>query len=73
MKKERRMPIKKTDYGICPETPLMVDTATLQSYLSCGRGSAIKIGEQACAKVCIGKRVLWNLNKIRLFVNEIAE
>lgn len=52
--------------------PIMIDTGMLQSLLSCGRATAVKIGETANAKIVCGKRVLWNIEKIKQYVNSIS-
>lgn len=54
------------------ENPAMIDTAMLQSYLSCGRPTAVKIGETANAKITLGKRVLWNVKKIDAYFEQIS-
>lgn len=49
---------------------ILISTADLQEFLSCGRSTTIKIGTEAGAKVQIGKRVLWNREKIQKYLNE---
>lgn len=51
---------------------LTVDTAKLQSLLNCGRQSAVEIGIAAGARICVGRRVLWNVAKIRKYLDEIS-
>lgn len=51
---------------------LLVDTAELQYILSCGRKTAIDIGEKSEAKVLFGRRVLWNVQKIKEHVYGVA-
>lgn len=51
---------------------ITVTTEELQSMLSCGRKSAVDIGELAEARVQIGKRVLWNVEKVRIYINLIS-
>lgn len=51
---------------------LTVDTAKLQSLLNCGRQSAVKIGIAAGARICVGRRILWNTVKIRKYLDEIS-
>ena len=48
---------------------ITVSTDTLSKLLDCGRATAIKIGTEADAKIKIGKRVLWNTEKIRGYLN----
>ena len=51
---------------------LAVSTKELQKLLSLGYSSAYKIGELANAKIMIGKRVLWNLERIKDYLDEIS-
>ena len=52
---------------------MLISTADLQEFLSCGRSTTIKIGTEAGAKIQIGKRVLWNREKIQKYLNERRE
>lgn len=49
-----------------------VTTEELQQLLSCGRKSAVDIGEKAEAKIQLGRRVLWNVEKIKTYLNLIS-
>lgn len=49
---------------------ILVDTDELKLMLSCGRITALKIGEEARARMDIGRRVLWNVQKIRNYLEE---
>ena len=51
---------------------LAVTTEDLQSILSCGRKSAVDIGEMAEAKIQLGRRVLWNVEKLKVYLNSIS-
>lgn len=51
----------------------VVDTAELQSLLSCGRKTAVEIGDHAGAKIKIGRRVLWNVNKVQQYLDNISK
>lgn len=51
---------------------LAVTTDELQSLLGCGRKSAVDIGEMAEARIQLGKRVLWNVEKVRIYLNLIS-
>lgn len=53
-------------------TKLAVTTDDLQNLLSCGRKSAVDIGEMAEAKIQLGRRVLWNVEKIKTYLNLIS-
>lgn len=52
---------------------LAVDTSELRAMLSCGRDTAVKVGTEAGARIQIGKRVLWNVEKIQAHLREISE
>lgn len=51
---------------------LAVTTEDLQNILSCGRKSAVDIGEMAEAKIQLGRRVLWNVEKLKVYLNSIS-
>ena len=51
---------------------ILLNTKELQIMLSCGRFSAVKLGEDAQARVEVGKRVLWNRKKIEKYLENIA-
>lgn len=52
--------------------PLTVDTETLSGMLSCGLSTTRKIGEQAGAKIVIGRRVLYSVEKIKEYLDNIS-
>lgn len=52
---------------------ICVTTDDLQDLLDCGRVTAVQIGEQAGARIEIGKRLLWNVSKIQLYIDMLAE
>ena len=56
------------------DTPgkITINTNELQAMLSCGRYSAIQIGEAAEARIQIGKRIFWNVEKIKSYINSIS-
>lgn len=53
--------------------PLTVDIEKLSAMLSCGHATARKIGEQAGARVVLGRRVLYSVEKIRRYIDCLAE
>lgn len=57
---------------VTPEA-LLVDTRTLQRITGCGRDAATKIGNDAGARVRVGKRLLWNVEKIKAYISRISE
>ena len=44
-----------------------------QLMLSCGRATARKIGEQAGAKIVIGRRVLYSIEKVKKYLLYLEE
>lgn len=52
---------------------IAVDIEKLSAILSCGCATARKIGEQAEARIFIGRRVLYSVNKVRKYLDAIAE
>ena len=55
------------------EEVITVDIEKLSAMLSCGRATARKIGEQAEAKICIGRRVLYSVDRIRKYIGDVSE
>jgi hypothetical protein len=41
--------------------------------LSCGRKSAVDIGNAAGARIQVGRRVLWNVGKVQKYLDAISE
>lgn len=58
--------------NIDTQDKIAITTGELQSMLSCGRDSAVRIGEAAEARIQIGKRVFWNVNKIKVYIDLIS-
>jgi len=54
-------------------TPITVNTKGLMELLGCGKPSALKIGNDAKAKIVIGRRILWSVEAIKRYVSSIAE
>ena len=50
-----------------------LDTAGLQALMHAGIKTATEIGTAAGAKIYVGRRVLWNVAKIRKYLDEISE
>lgn len=53
--------------------PLTVDIEKLSAMLSCGHATARKIGEQAGARIVLGRRVLYSVEKVRRYIDCLAE
>ncbi len=51
---------------------LAVTTDELQALLGCGRKSAVDVGELAEARIQLGKRVLWNVQKVQIYLDMIS-
>lgn len=64
--------MNKTINKLTPDV-IAVDIDKLSSILSCGHSTARKIGEQAEARIYIGRRVLYSVNKIKKYLDDIAE
>lgn len=52
---------------------LTVDTKELQAMFGCGRETAIKIGLNSNARLKVGRRVLWNVEKIQQYLNQVSD
>ena len=52
---------------------IAVDIEKLSAILSCGCATARKIGEQAEARIFLGRRVLYSVNKVQKYLDSIAE
>lgn len=52
---------------------LSVDLEKLAAMLSCGQSTAKKIGEEAGARIVIGRRVLYSVSKIQKYIEKMAE
>lgn len=55
------------------QNKIAITTNELQDMLSCGRYSAVQIGEAAEARIQIGKRIFWNVEKVKTYINLISE
>ncbi len=64
------MATKKFD--IDTSQKIAIDTNELQAMLSCGRYSAVQLGEAAEARIQIGKRIFWNVEKVKKYINLIS-
>ncbi len=54
------------------ENPIAVDIERLSSMLSCGHATARKIGAEAEAEIRINRRVLFNVEKVKEYINKIS-
>ncbi len=51
---------------------LAVDTEELQQILSLGRKSAVEVGKAANAQITVGKRIIWNLQRVQEYLYNVA-
>lgn len=64
MKKRRELPE--------PE-PYLVDAMGLQKLCGCGRYTALNIGNAAGARIKVGRRVLYNTDKVKFYLDRLTE
>lgn len=64
--------MRKTKNLEC-ENKLTVDINGLQALLSLGRASADEIGRNAGAVIRIGRRKLYNVEKVKAYLNTISK
>ena len=50
-----------------------VDIDGLAAMLSCGQATARKIGEDAGARILIGRRVLYSVDRVQRYLDAIAQ
>ena len=55
------------------EDNLAVSGEGLARILDCGRATAVRIGIEAGARMQIGRRVLYNVDAVRRYLNESRE
>lgn len=53
--------------------PITVDIEKLSAMLSCGHATARKVGEQAEARIVIGRRVLYSVEKVKKYLSYLEE
>ena len=61
---------KTTEYNT--ENRLTVDIEGLMAMLSCGAVTARKIADCAEAKIIVGRRVLYNVDKIKKYLDAMV-
>lgn len=52
---------------------MLISTPELMKVIGCGRANAVKFGDEAGARVRIGKLLRWNVAKIQKYMDEIAD
>ena len=64
---------KTSESGNISIPDLTVDTAGLMQLMHVGRQTATEVGIAAKARIRIGNRVLWNVSKIKKYLDDISE
>lgn len=54
------------------ENPIAIDITELSAMLSCGRATARKIADEAGATIKINRRVLFNVEKVIAYINNMS-
>lgn len=54
-------------------TPITVDIHTLMYMLGVGRNTALKVADEAGANLHIGSRKLYNVDKIKAYIDKLTE
>lgn len=71
--KPQPRPKKKKAPTIDLSSRLLVNTRELQAMLGLGRPLATEIGEQAGAKIMLGRKIMWNPSAVRMYLDSIAK
>lgn len=66
------MRVTKQFNTVDTQNKIAITTDELQAMLSCGRYSAVQIGDAAEARIQIGKRIFWNVEKVKAYINLIS-
>ena len=64
--------MRKTKVTEC-ENKITVDVRELQAMLSCGKNTANLVEEKAGAVIRIGRRKLFNVEKIKEYMSTLSE
>ena len=54
-------------------TPVTIDIHTLMAMLGVGRNTALKLADEAGASLHIGTRKLYNVDKIKAYIDKLTE
>lgn len=63
--------MNKTTERNVPEQ-ITVNADVLAGMLGLGKASAVKIGTEAGAKICIGKRTIYDVAKVKAYLNTLC-
>ena len=64
---------KTKKYNLSQMNFITVDIEQLSAMLCCGQATARRIGELAQARVQIGRRVLYSVDKVKQYINAMSE
>ena len=65
--------MNKEPITITPTNSRLLGIKELMQYLNVGRNSALKFAEESKSKIRIGRRVLYDKNKIDKYINKLTE
>ena len=65
--------MRKTKHRESPYNALCVTLQELAGMLGCGLSTARNVGQEAGAKVCIGRRRLYYVPKVEAYINRLTE
>ena len=65
--------MKQEPINITPTNSRLLGIKELMQYLNVGRNSALKFAEESKSKIRIGRRVLYDKNKIDKYINKLTE
>ena len=65
--------MNKEPITITPTNSRLLGIKELMQYLNVGRNSALKFAEESQSKIRIGRRVLYDKNKIDKYINKLTE
>ena len=68
----RKSILENKGHSVSPDQMLAVDTPTLCKLLCCGRQTAVQIGDLAHARITMNSRVLWSVQRIREYLDDIS-
>lgn len=61
-----------TNQNLNESNCMLIDLKGLMKMLSCGRVAAERVGKDSAAIVRVGRRKLYNIEKIRAYINTAA-
>lgn len=65
--------VKKKNYSIDASDRVTVGIDTLAALLDCGRATATKIGTDAGARIKVGRRVYFRMDKVNAYLDDLTD